>query len=124
MAANDKTGSIFVAKDKFSLAASECGLSEDQSKQLWSKLAELSSQRIIAGVTAPREDAANVNQWHWSEMDLTPWCKERLSALLVGIEVRASPTACSRWVALSILRVAVLITLCLSVGTKTSSMYS
>jgi len=105
MAANDKTGSIFVAKDKFSQAASDCGLSEKQSKLLWTKLAESSSQRIIAGATPPREDAANVNQWHWSEMDLAPWCKERLSALLVDIEVRGPTTACSRCAVLKFLRV-------------------
>lgn len=94
-----------MAKDKFSQAASDCGLSEEQSKLLWTKLAESSSQRIIAGATPPREDAANVNQWHWSEMDLAPWCKERLSALLVGIEVRGPTTACSRCAVLKFLRV-------------------
>ena len=51
--------------------------------------ADSSSQRIIAGATAPREDAANVNQWHWSEMDMAAWSKERLTELLVGIEARA-----------------------------------
>jgi len=91
MTTNDTTGSLFVSKDKYTQAASECGLSEELCNELWSKLAASSSQRIIAGATAPREDAANVNNWHWSEMDLAPWCRERLGALLVGIEAVGVP---------------------------------
>lgn len=83
-AANDKTGSIFITKAGFDAAASDAGLDATLAATFWSKLAEGSSQRIIGGATAPREDAANVNQWHWSESDLAPWAKERLEGLLVG----------------------------------------
>jgi len=80
---NDSTSSVFITKDKFSVAAKECELSADVAEKLWAKLADTSSQRIIAGATAPRKDAANVNQWHWAEMDLAPWAKERLTELVV-----------------------------------------
>ena len=90
-ATNDKTSSVFVTRDKFAEAAKECNLTEDVANALWAKLAEGSSQRIIGGATAPRQDAANVNQWHWSEQDLAPWAKERLGALLVGIAAEGVP---------------------------------
>ena len=75
---NDKTASLFVTKAKFEVAAKDVGLSADVADALWTALGESSSQRIIAGATAPREDAANVNNWHWSEVDMLPWAKERL----------------------------------------------
>ena len=84
MAANDKTSSVFITKDKFSQSANEVGIAQDVAEKLWASLAEGSSQRIIGGATAPRQDAANVNQWHWSEQDLLPWAKERLTELTVG----------------------------------------
>lgn len=90
-ASNDKTASLFVTKEKFLSAARETSLQDATAEALWQKLADASSQRIIAGATAPREDAANVNQWHWSEQDLMPWCKERLTALLVGVEASGVP---------------------------------
>lgn len=88
---NDKTGSIFISKDKFGAATREVGLDAVQSDALWAKLCESSGQRIIAGATAPRQDAANVNNWHWSEKDLAPWAKERLEALLVGVQAQKVP---------------------------------
>jgi len=36
-------------------------------------------------IVKEREDGANVNNWHWSEKDLTPWSKEQLTERLVGI---------------------------------------
>eukprot|EP00308_Calcidiscus_leptoporus_P018090 CAMPEP_0119379362 /NCGR_PEP_ID=MMETSP1334-20130426/52320_1 /TAXON_ID=127549 /ORGANISM="Calcidiscus leptoporus, Strain RCC1130" /LENGTH=200 /DNA_ID=CAMNT_0007398847 /DNA_START=19 /DNA_END=621 /DNA_ORIENTATION=+ len=89
--ANDKTGSLFISKDKFESAACDCGLEPKMTELLWAKLSESSSQRIIAGATAPRQDAANVNNWHWFETDLLPWAKERLAALLVGIAAVGVP---------------------------------
>eukprot|EP00965_Chrysotila_dentata_P180406 5955456-Pleurochrysis_carterae.AAC.16 len=62
---NDRTGSIFIAKDKFDEAAKAIGLQEAMAADLWSHLAGASSQRIVAGASKPREDAANVNNWHW-----------------------------------------------------------
>ena len=72
-------------------AAKEVGLKQADVDNLWNKLADTSSQRIIAGATAPREDATNVNQWHWFEKDLASWAKERLGSLLVGVEATNVP---------------------------------
>jgi len=88
---NDTTSSVFVTKDAFAVASKDCGLTPEVSEALWAKLADSSSQRIIGGATAPREDAANVNNWHWSEQDLVPWCKDRLTALIVGIAAKGVP---------------------------------
>lgn len=90
-AINDTTSSVFVTKDAFSIAAKECSLSTEVAEKLWAKLANTSSQRIIGGATAPREDAKNVGNWHWSEEDLAPWAKERLTELIVGIEAKGVP---------------------------------
>jgi len=49
--ANDKTGSIFISKDKFGAAAREVGLDAAVSDALWAKLCDSSGQRIIAGAT-------------------------------------------------------------------------
>ena len=72
-------------------AAQDCDLSDEQVTKLWAKLADSSSQRIIGGATAPREDASNVNNWHWAEQDLAPWCKERLTELIVGLAAKGVP---------------------------------
>lgn len=88
---NDKTSSVFVSKTAFDAACREVALPAETAESLWAKLASNSSQRIIGGATAPREDASNVNQWHWSEQDLAPWAKERLGALLVGIAAEGVP---------------------------------
>ena len=73
MATNDKTGSILITKDKYEVAAKESGLSDEMAAALWAKLADAAGSRIIAGATAPRQDATNVNNWHWFETDLAPW---------------------------------------------------
>lgn len=75
----------------FSAAATELKLDPKVADALWTKLASSSTQRIIGGATAPRQDAANVNNWHWSEEDLAPWAKERLTALLVGTAAKGVP---------------------------------
>ena len=67
------------------------GLSAEVADALWTKMGESSSQRIIAGATAPRQDAANVNNWHWSEIDMLPWAKERLDQICLGIEGKGVP---------------------------------
>ena len=90
-ATNDTTASLFVTKDKFSVAALASGLDSATADSLWAKLADASSQRIIGGVTAPREDAANVNNWHWFEKDCAPWAKERLTELLCAIATSGIP---------------------------------
>jgi hypothetical protein len=90
-ATNDKTASVFVTKEKFEVAAKDVGLSAEVADALWTKMGESSSQRIIAGATAPRQDAANVNNWHWSEIDMLPWAKERLDQICLGIEGKGVP---------------------------------
>ena len=90
-AKNDTTSSVFITRDKYLVAAKDCELSAELTEKLWSQLADSSSQRIIGGASAPREDAANVNQWHWSEMDLLPWAKERLEQLIVGLAAKDVP---------------------------------
>ena len=90
-AKNDTTSSVFVTKAAFAAAAKECSLSNELADALWVKLANTSSQRIIGGATAPRQDATNVNNWHWSEEDLAPWAKERLTQLIVGVEAKGVP---------------------------------
>ena len=91
-ATNDKTSSVFVTKDAYTLAAKDVGLSDEVATALWAKLSEGSSQRIIGGATAPREDASNVNNWHWSEIDLLPWAKERLEKIVLGLEGKGAHT--------------------------------
>ena len=88
---NDKTGSIFISKDKFSASANQVGIKQEDADNLWNALVESSSQRIIAGATAPRQDAANVNAWHWSETDLEPWAKQRMAQLFEGIQAEGVP---------------------------------
>lgn len=36
-------------------------------------------------IVKDREDGKNCNNWHWSEISLTDWAKERLTERLVGI---------------------------------------
>ena len=40
-------------------------------------------------IVEERPDATNVNNWHWTEKNATPWSKQRLRALLEGLEVSA-----------------------------------
>lgn len=36
-----------------------------------------------------RPDATNVNNWHWTEKNATPWSKDKLKSLLTGFEIQA-----------------------------------
>lgn len=38
-------------------------------------------------IVEERADAKNVNNWHWTEKNATPWSKERLKTLLKGLEI-------------------------------------
>lgn len=38
-------------------------------------------------IVEERADATNVNNWHWTERDVTSWSAEKLKALLVGLSV-------------------------------------
>ncbi|GMS79296.1 hypothetical protein PENTCL1PPCAC_30352 [Pristionchus entomophagus] len=37
-------------------------------------------------IVEERPDATNVNNWHWSEKNATPWSKDRLKELLEGLK--------------------------------------
>ena len=81
----------FVARDAYNAACKKVGVSTEQAEALWAELSGSASQKIIAGATAPRQDAANVNQWHWSELDQLPWAKERLTELLKDVAAKGVP---------------------------------
>lgn len=36
-------------------------------------------------IVKDREDGKNVNNWHWSEVSLTEWSKERLTEILCAV---------------------------------------
>lgn len=38
-------------------------------------------------IVEERADAKNVNNWHWTEKNATPWSKERLKTLLKDLEI-------------------------------------
>lgn len=40
-------------------------------------------------IVEERPDATNVNNWHWTEKNATPWSKDKLKALLTGFEITA-----------------------------------
>lgn len=42
-------------------------------------------------IVEERADATNVNNWHWSEKNATPWSKTRLTDLLEGLTVEEGP---------------------------------
>ncbi|KHN76051.1 Activator of 90 kDa heat shock protein ATPase -like protein 1 [Toxocara canis] len=42
-------------------------------------------------IVEERPDAVNVNNWHWTEKNATPWSKERLKELLVSKTVEKGP---------------------------------
>uniref|UniRef100_A0A0M3I8T6 Aha1_N domain-containing protein n=1 Tax=Ascaris lumbricoides TaxID=6252 RepID=A0A0M3I8T6_ASCLU len=42
-------------------------------------------------IVEERPDAVNVNNWHWTEKNATPWSKERLKELLEGRTVEKGP---------------------------------
>lgn len=38
-------------------------------------------------IVEERPDATNVNNWHWTEKNATPWSKDKLKSLLQGFEI-------------------------------------
>ncbi|XP_058833672.1 activator of 90 kDa heat shock protein ATPase homolog 1 [Topomyia yanbarensis] len=45
-------------------------------------------------IVEERPDATNVNNWHWTEKNATPWSKDKLTALLQGYVIRGSGQEC------------------------------
>ncbi|VDL66674.1 unnamed protein product [Nippostrongylus brasiliensis] len=43
-------------------------------------------------IVEERADATNVNNWHWSEKNATPWSKTRLTDLLEGLTIESIKT--------------------------------
>lgn len=47
-------------------------------------------------IVEERPDATNVNNWHWTEKNATPWSKERISALFKNFPIQSdSKVSCS-----------------------------
>ncbi|XP_068198556.1 activator of 90 kDa heat shock protein ATPase homolog 1-like isoform X2 [Antennarius striatus] len=45
-------------------------------------------------IVEERADATNVNNWHWTERDVSGWSSERLRQLLLGVRVDGPPGVC------------------------------
>ncbi|XP_034668170.1 activator of 90 kDa heat shock protein ATPase homolog 1 [Drosophila subobscura] len=45
-------------------------------------------------IVEERPDATNVNNWHWTEKNATPWSKERLHQLFKDFKIEHSDTEC------------------------------
>ncbi|XP_017465078.1 PREDICTED: activator of 90 kDa heat shock protein ATPase homolog 1 [Rhagoletis zephyria] len=45
-------------------------------------------------IVEERPDATNVNNWHWTEKNATPWSKERLAQLLKGLKIEKEGIEC------------------------------
>lgn len=45
-------------------------------------------------IVEERADATNVNNWHWTERNVTSWSEERLKALLEEVRVEGSEGVC------------------------------
>ncbi|XP_053962175.1 activator of 90 kDa heat shock protein ATPase homolog 1 [Anastrepha ludens] len=45
-------------------------------------------------IVEERPDATNVNNWHWTEKNATPWSKERLTQLLNGLKIEKDEVKC------------------------------
>uniref|UniRef100_A0A182K5S0 Activator of Hsp90 ATPase AHSA1-like N-terminal domain-containing protein n=1 Tax=Anopheles christyi TaxID=43041 RepID=A0A182K5S0_9DIPT len=46
-------------------------------------------------IVEERPDATNVNNWHWTEKNATPWSKDKLRALLDGFVIAESGLECT-----------------------------
>lgn len=46
-------------------------------------------------IVEERPDATNVNNWHWTEKNATPWSKDRLKTLFNGFKVAANNIECT-----------------------------
>lgn len=45
-------------------------------------------------IVEERPDATNVNNWHWTEKNATPWSKDKLKELLEGLEINQNGINC------------------------------
>lgn len=45
-------------------------------------------------IVEERADATNVNNWHWTERDVTGWSSDKLKELLLGVHVESESGAC------------------------------
>ncbi|XP_063702659.1 activator of 90 kDa heat shock protein ATPase homolog 1 [Culicoides brevitarsis] len=45
-------------------------------------------------IVEERPDATNVNNWHWTEKNATPWSKDKLKQLLEGLEIKKNGIHC------------------------------
>lgn len=45
-------------------------------------------------IVEERPDAVNVNNWHWTEKNATPWSKDRLRSLFENFEIKRDGVAC------------------------------
>lgn len=45
-------------------------------------------------IVEERPDAVNVNNWHWTEKNATPWSKERIRALFTDFAMDEAPIQC------------------------------
>jgi len=43
-------------------------------------------------IVSPRSDGKNVDNWHWTEKDLFPWCKKEIEKAFKKLEVPAIKT--------------------------------
>eukprot|EP00033_Pygsuia_biforma_P003678 GCRY01004028.1.p1 GENE.GCRY01004028.1~~GCRY01004028.1.p1 ORF type:complete len:338 (-),score=39.26 GCRY01004028.1:279-1292(-) len=42
-------------------------------------------------IVSEREDGANVNNWHWRERDIFPWCKTKVTELFENLTLLSGP---------------------------------
>ena len=47
-------------------------------------------------IVEERDDAKNVNNWHWSEKNATQWSKDRIKKLLTGLVVETENCKCTK----------------------------
>lgn len=45
-------------------------------------------------IVEERPDATNVNNWHWTEKNATPWSKDRLRSLFVNFPIEENNVTC------------------------------
>ncbi|XP_073673200.1 activator of 90 kDa heat shock protein ATPase homolog 1a [Garra rufa] len=45
-------------------------------------------------IVEERADATNVNNWHWTERDVTSWSQDAINGLLLGIRVEGEAGSC------------------------------
>jgi len=45
-------------------------------------------------IVEERADGCNVNNWHWSEKNATPWSKDKIKSLLVGLKIEDEEHSC------------------------------